>query len=540
MITATTTTSATARIERSPDDFDLWADMIRRCVAAKPKTPLFMTAPEVPLFDVFLDSFGLPAGRQVHNCNCCRHFLERFGGLVTISDDGVAVPFFWQDQTGTPWTYGAAQSRLSLAVSRAPVTGVFLSSDTVLGDLPKPPKMWTHFQVYNPALYQPKFALDASQATAIKLEEHGMVERGLAEYSIDVVRQAVAILKTEQLYRSEKVLGVAEWLLKLHESRDKTKNQRHRDNLVWLATATAPVGFAHVRSSMIGTLLDDLASGMVFETVKRRFGEKMNPLQYRRPTAAPTEGNIAQAEKLVAAMGIESALARRFAKLEDLVALWKPRPPASTAPATGGVFDHLRVSAKTLGPIDVGASVTMTWDKFERTVLPTAEAIECSVPTRGNFLAFITAVDPNAAPIVQWDRAELRNPVTWYVYHGGSMANDWDLGAGMWVRANAIVANPAHWDKSRPMPQHKASAVFVLEDAKDMRHRSSGGMFIENLKSEYNAVRATLEAHFLRAPIAGRDESTASGLVMQAGGDPVTVRVTSNGIRTMYKLDRWD
>lgn len=50
---------------------------------------------------------------------------------------------------------------------------------------------------------------------------------------------------------------------------------------------------------MIGTLLDDIASGMSFDSVSRRFAEKMHPLQYQRPQAAPSAGNIAQAEKIV-------------------------------------------------------------------------------------------------------------------------------------------------------------------------------------------------------------------------------------------------
>ena len=110
--------------------------------------------------------------------------------------------------------------------------------------------------------------------------------------------QALKLLKSEALYRSEKVLGQAQWLYDLHRA---LPSRRNRDHVLWRAVAAAPAGFCHPRSSMIGTLLEDLAAGMPFDDVSRRFAEKMHPLLYQRPQAAPSAGNIAQAEKIVAA-----------------------------------------------------------------------------------------------------------------------------------------------------------------------------------------------------------------------------------------------
>lgn len=534
----TTNDTAGPRLSSSPDDFDRWVAAIRDHVAKAGKAPLFTTTPETPLFDTFLDSFQSPVTRQVHNCHCCRHFLERFGGLATIDEKGQRTPLFWS-APGTPWPYGNAAARLADAVRRAPIGGVFYSGESRFGDGPKPPKMWTHFELANPQPRRDRFGENAAQAAAAKLEERGMVERALDEFGADVVRKAVTILRADALYGGEKALGVAEWLLALHESIGAERNHRTRDALVWLAVATAPAGFAHVRSTMIGTLLEDLASGMDFDAVKRRCAEKMHPLQYRRPTAAPTEGNIAQAEKLMAELGAAGALQRRFAKIEDLVTTWTPRAIPPSAAATGGVFGHLLAAAKPSAPANIGApAVAITWDKFARTVLPTAEAIECLVPAHGNFLAFVTAANPAAPPMVQWDREDRRNPVTWYVYHGGSPAGAWNVRAGA-VKVNAIVLNPAHWDAARAMPNHAPTAVFILDGARDTRHERSGGMFPAHMRSEFHSIRSTLEAHFMRAPIAGRDEATACGLCFNTGSD-VTVVVTSGGVRMMYRLDRWD
>lgn len=520
-----TSTTASHTHTRSPDDFDRWADSIRRHVAKK-TGPFFYTEPPVPLFDTYLDAFT-PAMRQLHKCTCCRHFMERFGNIVTI-ENGEVLPLFW-NAAGAPADYAQVQAVLWAAVQRAPLGGVFYSSELTWGDGPQAPKMWTHFQVQNPSVFRGTVLQNASQAMALKIEERGMLERALAEFPFAIVKQAVAVLKTDQLYRSEKVAGPAEWLLALHETLAQNKNWRRHATLVWQAVATAPVGFVHVKSSMVGTLLDDLRSGMSFDDVKKRFDAKMHPLQYRRPTAAPSDGQIAQAEKVVGALRAAGSLDRRFAKLEDLVTCWKPTPTKVRGP-TNGVFDHLRSKAND-ALIATGAPATvMTWEKFARTVLPTAERIEAQVPSKGAFVAFIAPANPESTPIVQW-----ANQVTWYQYVGGSMASNWNLQTGFRT-VTAVSLNPAHWDAESKISNQSKMAILVLEGARDTRHESGGGLFIELLKSEYTAIRHTLEAHFKGSAIAGRDEATACGLAYEGS----TVRVTSNGMTTLYKMDRWD
>ncbi len=89
---------------------------------------------------------------------------------------------------------------------------------------------------------------------------------------------------------------------------------------------------------MIGTLMEDIQAGLRFAEVKAKFDAKMDPLLYQRPQAAPSAGNIAQAEKVVQALASAGALQRRFARLKDIQALWTRR--VSRCPPSGGVFAH--------------------------------------------------------------------------------------------------------------------------------------------------------------------------------------------------------
>jgi hypothetical protein len=320
--------------------------------------PLFQTdADPDDLWIAYLDSIQEDR-RQHYNCHCCRHFIQRYGGLVTIEANGRQRSALWAFQP--PQFFQQSVESLHSLVKKAKVTGVFLSPDATLGTVRT--KEWTHLAARNPNPHANKLHT-AGQVAAEKLEDYKMLCRGLADYSRDALEQAVRVLKADAVYRSEKALGIAEWFLKLHTAiRDNPKAKR---NLTWLAVATAPPGFCHVRSTMISTLLDDIVAGLPFDDIARRWKDKMHPLQYQRPTAAPKEGAIKQAEELVAKLGLERSLLRRYATLDDVLAkLWVPREPESSK--TGGVFDHLRGQKAAVIELP---TTKITWEKFARTVL---------------------------------------------------------------------------------------------------------------------------------------------------------------------------
>jgi hypothetical protein len=525
----------------------------RRFAAIEGNHSTLFTTDATGLFDLFLAN--LPEDRRKHyTCNACRRFVDRFGGLATIDEEGMTVPAMWSAIDVPPF-FRASVTAMFRAVGRANVAGVHVSDERTWG-LPSnrssvEPYEWHHMAVVPPAkfVFKSTKLKTADQRAAEFLEEYRMLQRGLSEFSIDVVRQAHALLTSGNLYRSEKCIGVAKWLLDLHERREATKQYQksRRDNVTWLAVATAPTGFCHVRSSMIGTLLEDVQSGKAFADIKWAFDAKMNPLQYQRPQAAPSAGNIAQAEKIVAELQSAGALDRRFAKLEDIRTLWKPTP-AKEPEAKPGVFGHLKTKeAQSKKPIDVSQpATTMTWEKFARTVLPDSIEIEMFIPHRNaNYSALVTASDPNAPPILQWDREDKRNPVGWYLYSGGSPAAQWNLKSGSYAKVTGIALQPTMWDPERNYDHQGKSVFFLLEGAKDAGYRSGASFFPETLRSEFHSVRATMEAHARSSVLSGRDDATACGVKLEAGATranwDVTIRVTNKvGQRISYMLDRWD
>lgn len=508
---------------------------------------LFTTDAGPSLFPAYLDAFGDPADRQYHTCHACRRFVETYGGLVVIDAGGRTRPAFW-DESDAPDHYRPAVAAMARLVRRARVTGVFLSGEATWG-IPIGPKNadWTHFAAEAPEslLYRNKL-LTPGQAMAEKREDYGAVSRALAEFPAPLVRQALTLLESEALYRAEKVAGPARWLHELHEKREAVRGEGLARNVVWRAVALAPPGFCHPRTSMIGSLLEDLAGGLGFETVSRRFASKMHPLSYQRPQVAPDIGNIAQAEKIVERLGIARSLERRFARLDEIEAIWRPKAAEEKVAGNGGVFGHLtpKGTARGLPPSSIiPPPLVMTWAKFSSAVLPNAERIELLIAPRPNhFAALVTAVHPDAPPILQWDREDRRNPVSWYLWQGGSRPEQWGLRAGEHRRVAAICRRPSHWGDARS--DHQGDGVILLlEGARESRTDTGAALFPEILKSELHAVRATIEAYSRKASLGAVPDDAACGLVLGkgfGGSWDAVVRVHSGAGRLDYRLDRWD
>ena len=497
--------------------------------------PLFTTNAG-DLYGLLLD--GIPEeARQHYNCNACRHFVNRYGGLVKIDEKtGKQTPVMWPEKA--PAFFSEAVKKIRRKVSAATVTGVFITSERQLGT--PMTGSWEHMAVKVPEpMVHRKRLKNAFQEAAEKAEDYGLLASAIGKYRTETVETAVNLLRSEALYRSENVLGMAEWFLEVLQL---VKEKRATRNIIWYKAATAPVGFCHISSNVIGTLLDDIAAGYDFNTVSRKFAEKMNPLQYQRPQAAPSAGNVAQAERIVEKLGIANSLKRRYARLDEIQTIWRPIPVKKAGGVSAGVFARVATKEQQRESPNAmsGPTVTITWEKFRRTVLGSARKIEFYVPGKEEcYTAILTAEDQEAPPIILWDTEENRNPFSWYVYSGGSTPSRWNLLPG-YVEVTGVTLQPNLW---QPGYEHRgASVIFILNGAKDRDRRSTGlALFPEVLKSELHEVRSTIEAYSKSEKLGGADEASACGVRLQKGLNwNAQFRVTTDIGTTIYKLDRWD
>lgn len=517
------------RAKPAPDhDYDVLLSATNRTFAATIAGGAKLFATDASgLWDLYLKN--LPASeRQFHNCHCCRRFIETYGHLVTIDAGGHTVPAMWSPTV--PDLYGPSFAAMFNRVKTARVESIFLSKEVVWG-APVTPG-WTHLSVTPPnALVWRDRLLTAGQKMAANKENYRTVMVALAEFKASMLDEALRVLRSETLAQSDKFVGPVQWLRDLH-ARPKGKLG---ENVVWRAIADAPEGFCHPRASMAGTLLEDIAAGLPFADVKRRFDAKVAPLRYQRPQAAPAAGNIAAAEKIVEKLGIALSLKRRFARLDDIETIWTPR---EVKPQTrGGVFGHLKAKQEA-APSLILPPQTMTWAKFSQSTLPVVERIELRVPSHGQFIAMTTAVHADAPPILKWDRAERRNPVAWYVYHNCSLASRWGLTPYTWAKVNAVSPLPCVWG-DKPMPHISDGVILVLDGAKDSDNQSAS-LFPEILRDDLHAIRSTVEAHSRVSRLSGYAEASACGYDLRKNSTSCHLRALVNGGWQEYVVDRWD
>jgi hypothetical protein len=509
------------------------------------------------LFEIYLNAFEDLVQRQIHNCNCCRHYFRHYGNLVFIDAVGDLEPAVWP--RSADGIYAAPMAAVYDAVKAARVTGVFIFNEKEWRNTNGSSPIWKHFRVV-PTYIAPHRDLLTTpfQAMAAKKEDFNNVTRFLTEVTADQVAIAAKLLAAESLYRSDKLLGQVVWLQKLYESRTAVakygSNGRRVQNATWKAVAAAPAGFCHPRSGMVGTLLEDIAAGKSFEEVKRAFDAKMHPAHYQRPQAAPAAQNVRQAEEIVAKLGIAPSLQRREARYSEMQTFWDRNIASAIhdksygklgTPVEGTVFGHLKTKGDEPAVTTMSVPVqTITWEKFKRTVLPDALRIQLSVKAdAGPYFCATAAVNAEAPPILQWDSEEVRNPYAWYLYVSGKgrFPQQWGMNPGYLVDVKGIGYQPSMWQDEEKFKHQGTSVFFYLDGARDGGD-ASGCLFPEILRSELHQVRATIEAYSQAAKLERVESDQVAAGIRLSSGQPFghSFVVTTKTGNIEYKIDRWD
>lgn len=496
------------------------------------------------IWNAYLSGFTNLGERQHYNCNTCRHFLQRYGSLVVIHPNGDFESALWPAADIVTGSLSRSLRNIHQLFRDAKITGVFTASERVLGSPVTGP--WRHFAItqHDKNVHRSRL-LTAFQVSAAKKQNFLDVQRALAEYKIEDLSKAVTILEADMLYQGDKVLGGMRWLRDLSNAWRAAYGSNSKQNIIWRAVADAPEGFCHPRSSMAGTLLDDLATGYSFDDAAARFKAKMHPIRYQRPQAAPSAGTIRQAEETFAKLGAESALRRRYLQPHEIVeAVWRPKPASPAAQSSGGIFSHI----KPKGPVEPTPlalpTTNITWRKFAETVLPNATSMKIMVSaSREPFFVLTTAVDPSSYPILQWDNEQQRNPVAWYTWVNGSYAREFGLASNRYLPVYCVTKMPHMWyGNDGKYPNHTQGVLLCIEGGKETKNLNAA-IFPSTLKNELHGVRSVIEAHSKSSKLEGFDyPAHVVGFQLADKGkvDPVTVKVVVNSQEFSYRIDRWD
>ena len=532
-----TTKAMTGGIEeRSVETFADAAESLNKAFHAKLEKygPHLFVVDSKHLSTQYLNSFQYEDERKEHDCHACREFMRQYGNVVFINDRGVVIPALW-DSSECNSAYAEHVAVLEHAVSRGKIVSQFFCESTVLG-APKVGGL-PHFHMTHNVKGLMNFRRSSAEAQkAISAENFKTLSRALSEYGTKVLSQALHLL--QQSNRPEKFTSIVEWMLELHKKIGC--NPKARTNIIWSAVAAAPIGFCQPRSSVVGSLLDELKEGADPDAALRRFNEKISSEVYQRPTALPSSGNVRKAEKLIAELGLESALARRPAGVNEVKMIWRPE----IKQVSEGVFGKLRTKDKGIPNklVETSGTTQITWEKFRRTILPNAVRIQHYVGSGSQpFYGMLTATHEDAKPILQWDNEEDRNPVSQYTYTGGSHASMWGLKSGEYVDVLGVTLSPWKRDNEDAFPHLPELVLFVLDGAKDIQLNALC-LFPEMLRSELHEIRATIEAYSeeTRPDDYIEDDHVCGVGMSKTRSVPIRLRVTTEHGIGLFLIDRWD
>jgi hypothetical protein len=516
-------------------------------------TPVFVTD-AVGLYEAYLAGFADDQLRKEHTCSCCKNYITRFGGLVRVNEDGSLTSAVWEKDT-VPEMYRQSVENMLKIIERSKIKKVFISSLYEYGHTLR--GGWRHFGIRPPLsrIHTAHSRKDTPNFVAgLKEVEAEVVTEALKEFPMEAVKTAYTLLNTSSLSNSRAVLGPITFLLSLHTRLEEVKNQLYRSNIIRDAVANAPSGFCHIRGGMSGTLLEDIVAGTPHEVLRRKFNLKMDPLKYQRAQVAPTAGAIAEAEKVFADIGAASALKRRYATMADIgEKVWeapKPKEQASGDAIFSSITPKTAVNKNAVAPQQIG-SVNISWAKFKRTVLPTAEKLEYfAINQISPYTGLTAAVDPESVPIFQWDNPARRNQVAQYTYVegkdfrgqsiAGSYPSKFGLQASTWVEVLAVTPLPHLWYQGK-FDHLTEGAILLLKGAVDTGNAANtSAIFSSSLRSEFHAYRSVIEAYSNANPLAPHTPDDVCGVAIGAGDNRCSVRVTTGNVIATYLIDRWE
>jgi hypothetical protein len=335
--------------------------------------------------------------RTEHDCTCCKHFVRRLGSLVAIIDGQRTS--VW-DAQGLPYPYTAVAAKMNEAVCGATITGVFRTKETKFGTEynyeAKTGKRWNHLYGTVAARHlSADFGTEIGRINGVAQ----VLRRGLEELTLSAVSDVLDLIEENTLYRGAEFKKAVTDFQKLHLG---YHNAWNKDLFVWENVHSKA---ARVRNTAIGTLLVDLSKGVELDKAVRSFESVVAPANYKRPTSLITPKMIESAVSKLQELGLESAVERRYATIEDVSVnnvLFVDNSVKGKMKdgLTAALLEEVKPQK-----IDVKKTEEITMDEFLSTIVPQASSIELLAEGRhlGNFVSLTAPVGESVGRLFKWD-----------------------------------------------------------------------------------------------------------------------------------------
>lgn len=414
------------------DDFQAFTKMVAASFQDLAKSQNVFCVSSDMLYEAYLAAF--PAGSDPafkttteHDCRCCRHFIRRAGGVVTVAENGTLHTIWDRAAEEAVGAYHKVASRLRDVVRAASISDLYRvgEKETSFGaahshSLDKETgqaRTWRHF--HTGEIPSNLRAASPEQARGYYRTTVKVFERGLVELTPSAVETVLSLVEANNLYRGEEHKSALVQFQKAQHEFLSANAGCERDVFAW---ANAGNSVARFRNTVIGTLVQALSEGQGVEHAVRSFEIKVAPQNYKRTTAIITPGMVKKAMETIEALGLESALERRFAVIGDISVNDVKWVEGATRPLMkGGIGDvlmqHVNSSARSVVGDEKHAE-DIGLDEFVAKVLPETMALELLFKGEhvGNLMSLTAPCHAEPKQLFRWS-----NDFAWS--YGGNVAD---------------------------------------------------------------------------------------------------------------------
>lgn len=393
----------------SSPQFIAFAKAVRTRFEALSKSELYEVVMERDeLFENYLKAF--PEGtnpifrvRTEHDGSYDRGFIRNLGHVIALDKNG-KYQTLW-DIPNLPTPYDVVAAALHAIVISRQIATVFRTKESRFShekNVELKDGVTITFHHFN-ATIDSKHRTNVPDQIVGRLNTNlAVFKRGVTELTNEAISTVEDLIASNGLYRgAEHSTAIAEFK-KLKKGYDKADN---KSVFLWQNIGN---NFGLFRNTVIGTLVTDISEGVDLDKAVRMFEMKVAPANYKRASAVITPKMIENAIGKLKELGLEGAVKRRHATVEDIDVkdvLFVDNSVRGKMKNPGDLTELLMSSAAVRKGASFKTFIDITGDDFLSKIVPSAEAIALLVENRhlNNFMTLTAPIDGSTGKLFKWD-----------------------------------------------------------------------------------------------------------------------------------------
>lgn len=365
------------------------------------------------MWELYLNSFEAKDNqiyktRKENDCNACRHFIKKFGGIVAIENNKIVT--FWDTEQDLG-EYANSAKAMAEYVKSKPITDIFLHVEKHCGvksnmgvDPSGEVRKFYHLSFPCPQRFIVNEYLKSAKLAEAR-DSRNVFKRSLDEITKDSIATVLELIASQSLYKGEEWQGILVEFKKLQDKYSSLSSEQEKELYAWAVGTTIHTGLARIRNHSMGTLLVDISNGEDLEAAVRKYEAIVAPTNYKRPKAIISQKMVEQAEKTILELGYQDSLARRFANLDDitindtLFANKDTKKKLTKQSLLADLKEDVPISPKKFSKVsEIGIQ------DFIDTVLPNAKSLEVLFENshRGNLFSLIAPKNKDSKSLFKW------------------------------------------------------------------------------------------------------------------------------------------